>query len=53
MFMNDWKQTVRQERLLTVNKWNIIWWNIYRDNLIFTHEDKYLNALKIVSKNLL
>ena len=36
MFMNDWKQTEQrlklQERLLTINKRNIIWWNIYRDN---------------------
>ena len=36
MFMNDWKQTVTQwlklqERLLTINKRNIIRWNIYRD----------------------
>ena len=53
MFMNDWKQTAQQERQQTVNKRNIIRWNIYRDNLIFTHEDKYFNALKIVSKNLL
>ena len=34
--MNDWKQTAQrlklQERLLTINKRNIIWWNIYRDN---------------------
>ena len=32
----DWKQTAQrlklQERLLTINKRNIIWWNIYRDN---------------------
>ena len=53
MFMNDWKQTARQERLVTVNKRNLKRWNIYRDNLIFTHEDKYFNALKIVSRNLL
>ena len=36
MFMNDWKQTAQrlklQERLLTINKRNIIRWNIYRDN---------------------
>ena len=34
MFMNDWKQTAQrlklQERLLTVNKRNVIRWNIYR-----------------------
>ena len=34
MFMNDWKQTEQrlklQERLLTINKINIIRWNIYR-----------------------
>ena len=34
MFMNDWKQTAQrlklQERLLTINKRNIIRWNIYR-----------------------
>ena len=36
MFMNDWKQTAQrlqlQERLKTINKRNIIRWNIYRDN---------------------
>ena len=36
MFMNDWKQTAQrlklQERPLTINKRNIIRWNIYRDN---------------------
>ena len=35
--MNDWKQTARrlklQERLPTINKRNIIRWNIYRDNI--------------------
>ena len=35
MFINDWKQTAHglklQERLLTINKRNIIRWNIYRD----------------------
>ena len=34
--MNDWQQTEQrlklQERLLTINKRNIIRWNIYRDN---------------------
>ena len=34
--MNDWKQTAQrlklQERLLKINKRNIIRWNIYRDN---------------------
>ena len=34
--MNDWKQTAQrlklQERLLKINKGNIIRWNIYRDN---------------------
>ena len=34
--LNDWKQTVHrlklQGRLLTINKRNIIRWNIYRDN---------------------
>ena len=34
--LNDWKQTAQglklQERLLTINKRNIIRWNIYRDN---------------------
>ena len=36
MSMNDWKQTAQrlklQERLLTINKRNIIPWNIYSDN---------------------
>ena len=36
MSMNDWKQTAQwlklQERLPTINKRNIIRWNIYRDN---------------------
>ena len=36
MLTNDWKQTVPrlklQETLLTINKGNIIRWNIYRDN---------------------
>ena len=36
MLTNDWKQTVPrlklQETLLTINKGNIIQWNIYRDN---------------------
>ena len=36
MSMKDWKQTAQrlklQERLLTINKRNIIRWNIYRDN---------------------
>ena len=36
MFMNDWKQTAQrlqlQEKLLTINKRNIIRWNIHRDN---------------------
>ena len=35
-FMNGWKQMAQrlklQERLLTINKRNIIRWNIYRDN---------------------
>ena len=35
-FMNDWKQTAQrlklQERPLTINKRNIIRWNIYGDN---------------------
>ena len=35
MFMNDWKQTAQrlklQERLLTINKRNVIRWNKYRD----------------------
>ena len=43
MFINDWKQTAQrlklQERLQTVNKRNIIRWNIYGDNLIYIHED--------------
>ena len=34
--LNDWKQSAQrlklQERLLTINKRNIIRWNIYRDN---------------------
>ena len=34
--LNDWKQTAQrlklQERLLTINRMNIIRWNIYRDN---------------------
>ena len=34
--LNDWKQTAQrlklQERILTINKRNIIRWNIYRDN---------------------
>ena len=34
--LNDWKQTAQrlklQNRLLTINKRNIIRWNIYRDN---------------------
>ena len=34
--MNEWKQMAQrlksQERLLTINKTNIIRWNIYRDN---------------------
>ena len=34
--LNDWKQTAQrlkfQERLLTINKRNIIRWNIYSDN---------------------
>ena len=34
--LNDWKQTAQrlklQERLLTINKRNIIRWNIYRDD---------------------
>ena len=36
MFMNEWKQMAQrlksQERLLTINKTNIIRWNIHRDN---------------------
>ena len=44
MFMNDWKQTAQrlklQERLLTINKRNIIRWSIYRDNN-FLHDDRY------------
>ena len=36
MFMKDWKQTAQrlklQDRLLTINKRNIIRWNMYRDN---------------------
>ena len=36
VFMNDWKQTAQQlklqERQRTINKINIIRWNIYRDN---------------------
>ena len=36
MFMSDWKHTAQrlklQERLLTVNKRNIIRWKFYRDN---------------------
>ena len=36
VFMNDWKQTAQQlklqERKRTINKINIIRWNIYRDN---------------------
>ena len=35
-FMNGWKQMAQQlklqERLLTINKRNVIRWNIYRDN---------------------
>ena len=34
-----------QERLLTINKRNIIWRNIYRYNT-FIHEDKYLRVSK-------
>ena len=51
MFMNDWKQMaqwlkLQESLILTINKRNIIWWNIYRDNNIFIHKDKYWSFSK-------
>ena len=47
MFINDWKQTAQrlklQERLLTINKRNIIRWSIYRGNN-FHSRDKYYSV---------
>ena len=44
MFMKDWKKTAQQlklqERLLTINKRNIIR-ETYTETIIFIHEDKY------------
>ena len=49
--LNDWKQTEQrlklQERPLTINKRNIIRWNIYRDNNFLSRRQ----VLKSVSKN--
>ena len=57
MFMNDWKQTAQrwkmQERLLTINKRNIIWRNIYRYNYfhsrrqVFKDKDPDSSSLKL------
>ena len=49
MFMNDWKHRLKlQDRPLTINKRNIIRWNIYRDNKVsFTKTSKV--SLKILS----
>ena len=63
--LNDWKQTARrlklQERLPTINKRNIIRWNIYRDNifhsrrhpepeLCFKPASRYLLFSKMISR---
>ena len=49
MFMNDWKQTAKrlklQGRLLTIDKRNIIWWNIYGDNNFYARR-QVLKCLK-------
>ena len=46
--MNDWKQTAQrlklQERLLTINKRNIIQWNIYRDNNFHSRRQVQVNC---------
>ena len=53
MFMNNWKQTAQrlklQERPLTINKRNIIRWNIYRDNNLSFTKTSIKVSLKILS----
>ena len=52
--MNEWKQTAQrlnlQERLLKINKRNIIRWNIYRDNNF--HSRRQVLIKVSVSKNI-
>ena len=51
MFMSDWNQTAQrlklQEKLLTINKRNIIRWNIYRDKNFHSRRQ----VLKCLSKS--
>ena len=50
MFMNDWNQTAQrlklQERLLIINKRNIIRWRIYRDNNFHSRRQVFKFFLK-------
>ena len=50
MFMNDWNQTAQrlklQERLLIINKRNIIRWSIYRDNNFHSRRQVFKFFLK-------
>ena len=54
MFMNDWKQMAQQlklqERLLTIQKRNIIWWNIYRDDNFHSRRQVLKCLYKLKSK---